>query len=692
METPAVHHGAMFDTNELVINMGPQHPSTHGVLRVVLRLDGEKVVDADVVIGYLHRGIEKLSENRNWTQIILLTDRMDYVAAATNNVGYCETVEKLMSLEVPRRARYVRTILCELQRIASHCLWLGTHAMDIGAMTVFLYAFRERELILDLFEEFCGARLTYNSMRIGGLPLDIPPGWDKKVLEFCTIMASKLDEYEELLTHNRIWLERTKGVGVISGAEAIALGLSGPPLRGSGVPRDVRKDEPYAAYDEMDIRRADRHGRRHLRSLSGPDRGVPPVAADHPPGDRRDSRRADRRQGAAAHQAAGRRDLSRDRVAEGRARLLHRQRRQVDQPVPLPRAAAVVLQPAGAAAAGQGPSRGRRRRADRLARRRARARSIVVHDRQPSSSRCSRSSIVLNATLVAVTYMVLLERKVIAWAQSRLGPMRVGPYGILQPVADAVKLMIKEDITPVRADKWVFTAAPIIAMVPALIVYAVIPFGPEVSLFGRQVTLYITDINVGLLYVVSVASVGVYGIILAGYASNSKYPLLASLRASAQLISYEVAVTLTLVSVILMAGSLSMVSIVRAQESQHVWFAFVQPVAFVIFFIGGLAETNRAPFDLPEAEQELTGGFHTEYSGMRFALFFLAEYANMIVVSSVATTLFFGGWLRPFPNVAALGVSGHHAELDLVPASSRSSSSTSSSGSGRRCRAIATTS
>jgi NADH-quinone oxidoreductase subunit H len=250
---------------------------------------------------------------------------------------------------------------------------------------------------------------------------------------------------------------------------------------------------------------------------------------------------------------------------------------------------------------------------------------------------------------------------VIAWAQSRLGPMRVGPYGILQPVADAVKLMIKEDITPVRADRWVFTAAPIISMVPALIVYAVIPFGPVVNLFGRPVSLYITDINVGLLYIVSVASVGVYGIILAGYASNSKFPLLASLRASAQLISYEVAVTLTLVSVILMAGSLSMVSIVRAQESSGMWYVFVQPVAFVIFVIGSLAETNRAPFDMPEAEQELTGGFHTEYSGMRFALFFLAEYANMIVVSSVATTLFLGGWLRPFPGVAMLGF------LDIVP-------------------------
>ena len=243
----------MFDTSELVINMGPQHPSTHGVLRVILRLDGERVVGTDIVIGYLHRGIEKLSEHRDWQQIVLLTDRMDYVAAASNNLGYCETVEKLMSLEVPRRAQYIRTILAELQRIASHCLWLGTHAMDMGAMTVFLYAFRERELILDLFEEYCGARLTYNAMRIGGLPLDIPPGWDRKVLQFCTILETKVAEYEELLTHNRIWRERTRNVGVISGSDAIAIGLTGPALRGSGVPRDVRKDEPYAAYSDFEF-------------------------------------------------------------------------------------------------------------------------------------------------------------------------------------------------------------------------------------------------------------------------------------------------------------------------------------------------------------------------------------------------------------------------------------------------------
>ena len=229
---------------------------------------------------------------------------------------------------------------------------------------------------------------------------------------------------------------------------------------------------------------------------------------------------------------------------------------------------------------------------------------------------------------------------------------------MLQPVADIIKLIIKEDITPVRVDKVVYTLAPIIVMVPALIAFAVIPFGAGTTIFGTSVPLYVADINVGLLYVVSVASIGVYGIILGGWSSNSKYPLLASLRASAQLISYEVAVTMTLVSMIVTAGSLSMVRIVEAQQQMGWWFLFIQPVAFVIFLIGGLAETNRAPFDLPEAESELVAGFHTEYSGMRFALFFLAEYANMIVVSCVATTLFLGGWLRPFPNVEALAFLG----------------------------------
>ena len=263
-------------------------------------------------------------------------------------------------------------------------------------------------------------------------------------------------------------------------------------------------------------------------------------------------------------------------------------------------------------------------------------------------------AVIINAILVAVTFLVLMERKVIAWAQSRLGPMRVGPHGILQALADPIKLILKEDITPAKADKWVFTVAPIMSLVPALVVFAVIPF-------GFDPLYYVADVNVGLLFIVAVTSIGVYGIILGGWASNSKYPLLSSLRASAQLISYEIAVTITLVSMILTAGSLSMIEIVEAQLEQGWWFAFWQPVAMMLVFIGGLAETNRVPFDLPEAETELTGGFHTEYSGMRFSLFFLAEYANIIVISAVVAILFFGGWLRPFPNVEALSF------LDLIP-------------------------
>ena len=264
-------------------------------------------------------------------------------------------------------------------------------------------------------------------------------------------------------------------------------------------------------------------------------------------------------------------------------------------------------------------------------------------------------AVLVNALLVSVTFLVLMERKVIGWAQSRLGPMRAGPHGILQAIADPIKLILKEDITPARADKWVFTLAPIMSLVPALVVFAVVPFGPD------PLWHYVSNINVGLLFVVAVTSIGVYGIILGGWASNSKYPLLSSLRASAQLISYEIAVTITLVSVILTAGTLSLVEIVEAQQDSGVWFGFIQPVALVLVFIGGLAETNRIPFDLPEAETELTGGFHTEYSGMRFSLFFLAEYANIIVISAVVAIMFLGGWLRPFPNVEAF------AFLDVIP-------------------------
>lgn len=260
-----------------------------------------------------------------------------------------------------------------------------------------------------------------------------------------------------------------------------------------------------------------------------------------------------------------------------------------------------------------------------------------------------------------VAVITLAERKVIAWMQVRLGPMRVGPWGILQMVADPLKLLIKEDIVPERADKWIFILAPVICLIPAFIVLAVIPIGPTIHILGRPVTMYITDINIGVLYVMAISSVGVLGIILGGWASNSKYPLLGALRSAAQMVSYEVALGFSIIGVLMLSGSLSLVSIVEAQKTSGYWYVFLQPVGFILFFICGVAETNRAPFDLPEAESELVAGFHTEYSGFRFSLFFLAEYANMLTVAAMAVTLFWGGWLRPFPNVAALSF------LDVIP-------------------------
>ncbi len=237
--------------DEIILNMGPQHPSTHGVLRVKLKLDGEKVVGSECIIGYLHRGVEKIGENRTYPQFAPYVDRTDYVAAVSNGLGYCEAVEKLLGTEAPPRARWVRTILTELQRIASHLLWLGTHALDIGAITPLFYTFREREEILKIYEKYCGARLTTHAFRIGGLQYETYGGFEEEVRAFCRDFDKRIDEYEELLTSNRIWVERTRDIGVITAADAVAMGVTGPILRGSGVRWDMRKAMPYAAYDQF---------------------------------------------------------------------------------------------------------------------------------------------------------------------------------------------------------------------------------------------------------------------------------------------------------------------------------------------------------------------------------------------------------------------------------------------------------
>jgi NADH-quinone oxidoreductase subunit H len=261
--------------------------------------------------------------------------------------------------------------------------------------------------------------------------------------------------------------------------------------------------------------------------------------------------------------------------------------------------------------------------------------------------------VIFTGLAIAVMLMTWLERKVLAHMQVRLGPMRVGPHGLLQPIADSLKLLLKEDIMPAEADAFVFWIAPFIVVLAAFTVFVVIPFGP---------THAITDMNIGILFMLGVSSLSVLGIVMAGWASNSHYPLIGALRSSAQMVSYEVAMGLAVVSAILMTslnaegtGTLSMIGIVQAQLAQHEWFIFkffpLGLIAFFIFAVAMIAETNRAPFDLAEAESELTAGFHTEYSGFRWSLFFLSEYTAMIAVSSIAVTLWLGGWLRPFPNL-----------------------------------------
>ena len=238
-------------TKTMVLNMGPQHPSTHGVLRILLELDGETVVKAVPDVGYLHTGIEKSCEDKTYSQAITLTDRIDYLSPLGNNLVYCLAVEKLLGLEAPKRAQYIRVMMVELQRISSHLVWLGTHAIDLGAMSVFLYCFREREEILKIFEMFSGQRMMTSYIRIGGLALEPPAGWRPAVERFLKMMPSRIDEYETLLTENRIWMGRTKGVGYISAEDAVALSMTGPTLRAAGIPYDNRKFFPYSSYEEF---------------------------------------------------------------------------------------------------------------------------------------------------------------------------------------------------------------------------------------------------------------------------------------------------------------------------------------------------------------------------------------------------------------------------------------------------------
>src|SRR5512140_3049348 len=245
--------GTFLDSTELVLNMGPQHPSTHGVLRVIVKLDGEKVLGTECVIGYLHRGVEKIGENRTYAMFAPYVDRMDYVAAVSNGLGYCLAVEKLLNVEATPRAQVVRVILTELNRISSHLLWLGTHALDIGAITPLFYCFREREEVLKIFESYSGARLTTHAFRIGGLQYETYDGFAEQCIKFCDSFPDRVAEYEALLTGNRIWIDRLKGVGILNADDCKAYGVTGPMIRAAGVKWDLRKAQPYSGYQQYEF-------------------------------------------------------------------------------------------------------------------------------------------------------------------------------------------------------------------------------------------------------------------------------------------------------------------------------------------------------------------------------------------------------------------------------------------------------
>ncbi|HEY7192690.1 MAG TPA: complex I subunit 1 family protein, partial [Gemmatimonadales bacterium] len=262
--------------------------------------------------------------------------------------------------------------------------------------------------------------------------------------------------------------------------------------------------------------------------------------------------------------------------------------------------------------------------------------------------------VVFNLIMVGVALLTLLERRVCAWMQDRLGPNRVGPQGILQPAADGLKNILKEETSPAMADKTLFTLAPLVSFVPALLTFGVIPFAAPLPTRWGPVPMVVADLPVGFLYILAISSLGVYGIVLAGWASNNKYALLGGLRASAQMISYEIAMGMSTVAVLLLAGNVTLSQVI-AQQQQGLWFVLPLALAFVIFFVSALAETNRLPFDLPEAEGELIAGYHTEYSSMKFSMFYIAEYSNMVTASALMATLFFGGWDIPFTSWDSTG-------------------------------------
>ena len=689
---------------EMFINMGPQHPSTHGVLRVVLKLDGEKVVDLDPVLGYLHRGVEKLCENADYHQAICYTDPLEYVSSLFCEWSPVMAFEKLLDVQVPRRAEYIRVLSSELNRIASHALFSGWMALDLGGLTPILWTFIERDEIVEML---AGADRPANALQL--LPdrrRQRRP--EPRVHEPPRRLDEPRDRADRRRQRRCSTRTRSSSAGCaaweIDSKTALRMVITGPNLRATGVPFDVRRAHPYTVYPELDfdiptrtegdclaryllrmdeikqsLRIIDQclhqmpdgpvmaklprllrprpgrayaaiegprgqlldlcHQRRHGPAI--PDADPRPVV--HPPPVRRrhDARPPHRRHH--GHHGLPRPDHGGvDKSTGHRAPVTWS-----PSPDVLRREVHLHARPEPDALTDLGLRPGDRRPSGEPHLRHPRSANL------PSSGSSLAATAILLMTIPTAFLIIYMEMKIIALMNLRVGPDRVGPFGSLLSVVHGLKVLMKEDFTPTGADRLVFTWAPVVIYLASVMTLLVIPFAP--GLIGR-------DLNIGLLYFFAIGGLGVVGLLMAGWASFNKYSLLGGLRSAAQVISYEIPLTLSVVGLMLLAGTMSLNQIVHNQSGWFTdWYVFQQPLGALIFFIAATAEANRTPFDLTEADSEIVAGFATEYSGMRFGFFFFAEYVNVFIISALTVTLFFGGWNAPFPFPAI--------SLSLDPAS-----------------------
>ncbi|XP_057758864.1 NAD(P)H-quinone oxidoreductase subunit H, chloroplastic-like [Arachis stenosperma] len=551
----------------MVVNMGPHHPSMHGVLRLIVTLDGEDVIDCEPLLGYLHRGMEKIAKNRTIIQYLPYVTRWDYLATMFTEAITVNGPEQLGNIQVPQRASYIRVIMLELSRIASHLLWLGPFMADIGAQTPFFYIFRERELIYDLFEAATGMRMMHNFFRIGGVAADLPHGWIDKCLDFCDYFLTGVVEYQKLITRNPIFLERVEGIGIVSGKEVINWGLSGPMLRASGIQWDLRKVENYECYGEFDWDvQWQKEGDSLARYLVRIGEMVESIkiiqqALEGIPG--------------GPYENLEIRYFDREREPEWNDFEYRFISKKPSPTFELPKQELYVRVEAPKGELGifligdqngfpwrwkiRPPGFINLQILPQLVKRMKLADIMTILGIQDINSFFRLESLkevygilwvfapiftlVLGIT-ISVLAIVWLEREISAGIQQRIGPEYAGPLGVLQALADGTKLLFKESLIPSRGDTRLFSIGPSISVISIIISYSVIPFGYNFVL---------SDLNIGVFLWISISSIAPIGLLMSGYGSNNKYSFLGGLRAAAQSISYEIPLTLCVLSISLRA-------------------------------------------------------------------------------------------------------------------------------------------